>query len=331
MPIRRRLLLATAALPPAAARRAAAQGAAQPGSDWPNRPVTVVVPWPPGGSTDVMVRILVQRLSADLGQPFVVDNRPGATGTVGHAWVARQRPDGYTLLAGTNSTYAIAPHLYASLPYDNDRAFTPITQLATNPQMLCVHPSLPVNTFAEFLAYARARPGELTFGTSGLGGTSHLATELLMSMAGIEMLHVPYRGGGPAAQAILAGETKVTFVDAITALPFLRAGQLRALGVSTAQRTPLAPEVPTLAEAGLPGYQSSTDFGLFAPAGLPDPLLRRIHAAVVAALRSPEVTEKLLQQGMTPVGSAPEEFAAYLRREGEKWGEIIRARNIRAP
>jgi tripartite-type tricarboxylate transporter receptor subunit TctC len=325
MPNRRSLLLAAAAAP-FAAHRAAAQA-----SDWPNRPVTVVVPWPAGGSTDVMVRVLMQRMSGDLGQPFVIDNRAGATGTVGHAWVARQRPDGYTLLTGTNSTYAIAPHLYPSLPYDNERGFTPITQLATNPQMLCVHPSLPVNTFAEFLAHARANPGRLPFGTSGIGGTSHLATELLMAMANLQMLHVPYRGGGPAAQAILAGETKVTFVDAITAIPFLRAGQLRALGVSTAERTPLATDVPTIAEVGLPGYQSSTDFGMFAPAGMPDPLLRRIHAATVGALRSQEVTEKLLQQGMTPAGSTPEEFVAYLRREGEKWGEIIRARNIRAP
>jgi tripartite-type tricarboxylate transporter receptor subunit TctC len=324
-PTRRRLLLAGGVLP------LALRGAAAQAQDWPNRPVTVVVPWAAGGSTDVMVRVILQRMSTDLGQPFVVDNRAGATGTVGHAWVARQRPDGYTLLAATNSTYAIAPHLYASLPYDNEHAFTPITQLATNPQMLCVHPSVPVRNFAEFLAYVRARPGELPFGTSGIGGTSHLATELLMAMTGLQMLHVPYRGGGPAAQAIVAGETKVTFVDVITAVPFLRGGQLRALAVSTTERSPLVPEVPTIAEAGLPGYQSSTDFALLAPAGMPDPLVRRIHATTVAALRSQEVTEKLLQQGMTPVGSTPEEFVAYQRREIAKWGEIIRARNIRAP
>lgn len=318
----RRTLLALPALLPAAAR---AQGS------YPDRPVTVVNPWPAGGSSDSVTRILMQRLSADLGQPFVVENRPGATGTLGHAHVARARPDGHTLLLGTNSTYAIAPHLNAALPYDNDRAFTGISLLATSPQILCVHPTVPVRTLAEFLALAKAQPGVLTFGTSGIGGTSHLATEMLMAMAGIDLLHVPYRGGAPAAQALLTGETRVTFIDLITALPFIAGGQVRALGASTAQRAALAPEVPTIAEAGLPGFESSTDFAFLAPAGTPDAVVRKLHAASAAALRTPEVKEKLDAAGITILAEAPGQWPGYFQKEVGKWGGIIRARGIRAP
>ncbi len=322
-PTRRSVLLGTGALP-FATRRAAAQA-----QDWPNRPVTVVVPWAAGGSTDVMVRVVLHRMSADLGQPFVVDNRAGATGTVGHAWVARQRPDGYTLLAATNSTYAIAPHLYASLPYDNERAFTPITQLATNPQMLCVHPSVPVRNFAEFLAYARARPGEIPFGTSGIGGTSHLATELLMAMTGIQMLHVPYRGGGPAAQAIVAGETKVTFVDVITAVPFLRGGQLRALAVSTTERSPLVPDVPTIAEAGVPSYQSVGWGGMLAPRGTPSATMARLMDKLAAIMALAAVQQQLVKIGVEPSVLLGAEFEQFMREDLERFGIAARAANLK--
>ena len=298
-------------------------------SDWPNRSVSVVVPWPAGGSTDALVRTLTQHLASSTSQSFVVDNRTGATGTVGHAFVARARGDGYTLLAGTNSTYAIAPHLMGTLPYD-DSAFAPIMLMATNPQLLVTHPSQPFQNLAQFLAFARANPGRLSFASSGNGGTSHLATELLMQMAGIEMLHVPYRGGGPAAQAQLTGEVQVTFVDAITAIPHMRAGTMRALGVSTAERSALAPDVPTIAEGGLPGFESSTDFALFAPAETPAPLIARIHAVFATTLRDAGVRERLLAQGMTPVVGATADFRAYQARESAKWGALIRARNIRA-
>jgi tripartite-type tricarboxylate transporter receptor subunit TctC len=299
-------------------------------SDWPTRPVTVVVPWPAGGSTDSLVRVLTQHLSTTTQQSFVVDNRTGATGTVGHAFVARARGDGTTLLAGTNSTYAIAPHLMGALPYDNDAAFAPVMLMATNPQLLVAHPAQPFADFAGFLAFARANPGRLSFASSGNGGTSHLATELLMEMARIELLHVPYRGGAPAAQAQLSGEVQVTFVDAITAIPHLRAGTMRALGVSTATRTPLAPEVPTIHEAGLPGFESSTDFALFAPAETAPALIARIHAVFATTLSDAGVRERLLAQGMTPVIGRSEDFRAYQQRESAKWGALIRARNIRA-
>ena len=320
MRLPRRLLpiLATPAFAPPAFAQA----------EWPNRPVTIVVPWPAGGSTDSLVRVITQFMAGATGQGFVVENRSGATGTLGHAYVARARGDGYTLLAGTNSTYAIAPHLMGSLPYD-DAAFVPISLLATTPQMLVAHPSQPFSDFRSFLAYARANPGRLSYASSGNGGTSHLATELLMQMAGLEMLHVPYRGGAPAAQAQLAGEVQVTFVDAITAIPHLRAGTMRALGVSTASRTSLAPEVPTLAEAGLPGFESSTDFAAFAPPETPAPLIDRIFTAFATALADPTVRERLLGQGVTPIAGRPEEFRAYQLRESAKWGALIRARNIR--
>lgn len=297
-------------------------------AEWPSRPVTVVVPWPAGGSTDSLVRVITQHLAGATGQSFVVENRTGATGTVGHAYVARARGDGYTLLAGTNSTYAIAPHLMGSLPND-DSALAPISLLATTPQMLVAHPSQPFADFSGFLAFARANPGRLSFASSGNGGTSHLATELLMQMAGVEMLHVPYRGGAPAAQAQLAGEVQVTFVDAITAIPHLRAGTMRPLGVSTAARSPLAPEVPTLSEAGLPGFESSTDFAAFGPAEMPAPLVARVYAAFAGALADAGVRQRLLDQGVTPIAGLPEAFRAYQAGESAKWGGLIRARNIR--
>ncbi|WP_043338716.1 Bug family tripartite tricarboxylate transporter substrate binding protein [Belnapia moabensis] len=318
--MRRRTLLAGLALP-AIAR---AQGA------YPDRPVTIVNPWPAGGSSDSVARILAQRMSADLGQPFVVENRPGATGTLGHNYVARARPDGATLLVGTNSTYAIAPHL-AALPYDNATAFTGVSLLASSPQILCLHPSVPAQDLTGFLALARAKPDGFSFGTSGIGGTSHLATEMLMAMAGVSMLHVPYRGGGPSAQALLAGETQVTFIDLITALPFMASGQARPIGTSTARRAALAPEVPTIAEAGLPGFESSTDFAMLAPAGTPEPVIRVLASASAAALRAPEVATKLEAAGIAILAEGPVEWPGYFSREVGKWGDIIKARNIRAP
>ena len=317
---RRGLLLGLAAAPALAWAQA-----------YPDRPVTVVNPWPAGGSSDSVARVLMQRMSADLGQPFVVENRPGATGTLGHNYVARSRPDGATLLLGTNSTYAIAPHLTAGLPYDNATAFTGISLIASSPQILCVHPGVPARSLAEFLALAKAQPDVLSFGTSGIGGTSHLATEMLMAMAGISMLHVPYRGGGPAAQALLTGETRVTFIDLITALPFIASGQVRALGTSTLRRAALAPEVPTIAEAGLPGFDSSTDFAFLAPAGTPEAVVRKLAAASAAALQAPEVKARLEAAGITILAEGPEQWPGYFARENAKWGGIIRARNIRVP
>jgi tripartite-type tricarboxylate transporter receptor subunit TctC len=320
---RRALLAATLAAP--ALRTAAAQ------APWPTRPVTMVNPWPAGGSSDTMARLFAQRFTTVFGQQFVVENRAGASGTIGHNHVAQQRPDGTTLLFGTNSTYAIAPHLISPLPYDNRAAFTGISLVARTAQSVCVHPSVPVTTIQEFLAYVRARPGEVNFSTAGIGATSHLATELLMAAAGLNMVHVPYRGGAPSAQAVLSGETKMSFIDAITALPHRQAGTLKMLAVSTAARSPLAQDVPTLQEAGVAGFESSTDMALLAPANLPEAISARLAQAVRAAVTDAAFRQQIIAQGAEPVGSSPAEFAAYWTRESEKWATLIRARGIRVP
>ncbi len=296
---------------------------------YPSRPVVVVNPWPPGGSSDTMARIVMQRMTVILGQNFVVENRPGASGTVGTGSVARARPDGYTLLFGTNSTYAIAPHLMEGLPYDNATALAGISLVGRMAQSFCVHPSVPANTLQEFLAIARAQPGQLSFSSAGNGASSHLATELLMEKAGVNLLHVPYRGGAPSAQAVVTGEVRCSFIDLITALPLSRGGSVRILAVSTADRSPLALDVPTIAQAGVPGFESSTDASLFAPAGTPEPIIRRLNEAVREAVAHPETRAALLTQAVEPVGSTTQEFAAYFARENAKWSEIIRSRNIR--
>jgi tripartite-type tricarboxylate transporter receptor subunit TctC len=268
-------------------------------------------------------------MGTELGQTMVVENRPGASGTIGHTAASQSDPDGYTLLLATNSTYAMAPHLLGKLQYDSDKAFAPIGLVLSSPQILCVHPSIPVTTVAEFLGYVRARqPDGVVFESSGHGGSSHLAMELLMSMAKFSMLHVPYRGGGPALQALVAGEVNTGFVDSVIALPMAEGGKIRMLGVSTTERLPLAPDVPTIAEAGVPGFQSSTDVALLAPAATPPAIIERISAVLLSALKSPEVRDPLLKQGALIVGGTPDAFPAYYTKESAKWGEIIRTRGI---
>ncbi|HMK80672.1 MAG TPA: tripartite tricarboxylate transporter substrate binding protein [Xanthobacteraceae bacterium] len=307
----------------ASARRAAADDA------YPSRVIKLVVPWPPGGITDVLGRILAQRMGAELNATMIVENRAGASGTIGHTLVAQAAPDGYTLLLATNSTYAMAPYLLGKLPYDSDKAFAPIGLVASSPQVLCVHPSVPVTDVKGFLAYVRARqPNGVSFESSGPGGSSHLAMELLMSMANVGMLHVPYRGGGPALQALVAGEVDAGFVDSVVALPMAATGQIRTLGVSSKERLAVAPDLPTIAEAGVPGFQSSTDVAMLAPAATPPAIIRKISAALIAALQSPQAREPMSKQGVIIVAGTPEEFPAYYTAESAKWGEIIRSRGI---
>ncbi|TDG18747.1 tripartite tricarboxylate transporter substrate binding protein [Paracraurococcus ruber] len=309
---------------------AGAGAGTSPAGAWPNRPVTVVVPWPAGGSTDTVVRVLAPRIAQDLGQPVLVDNRTGASGTVGHLSVARARPDGYTLLVGTNSTFAMAPHLM-DIPYDHDRAFAPLGLVAFNVLYLCVHPSVPARSLAELVALARAQPGKLTYASAGAGSSFHLAMEMLLHQTKADILHVPYRGGAPATQALVAGEVQISCIDAVSGLPFVRSGDVRILAVTGDQRTPLLPQVPTVAEAlGLPGFRTTTDFAMFAPAGTPEEVLRRIHQANLAAVRAPEVRGRIAELGMETVEGTPEGFAAYYRRELAMWGGIIREKGIRA-
>ena len=309
-----------------ALRRASAQAA------YPSRVIKLIVPWPPGGITDVTGRILAQRMGTELGQTIVVENRPGASGTIGHNAVSQAEPDGYTLLLATNSTYAMAPHLLGKLPYDSDKAFAPIGLVVSSPQVLCVHRSIPVTDVKSFLDYVRPRqPDGVTFESSGPGSSSHMAMELLMSMAKFSMLHVPYRGGGPALQALVAGEVNTGFVDSVVALPMAEGGKIRMLGVSTTERLPLAPDVPTISEAGVTGFQSSTDVAMLAPAGTPAAIIQRVNAALLVALKSPEVRDPLLKQGALIVGGAPDQFPAYYAQESAKWREIIRSRGIKIP
>ncbi len=317
---RRHLALAGLGLA-TAPRRAAAQAA------YPTRPVTVVAPFAPGGSTDFVARLIAPALQSALGQPFTVDNRSGASGTVGAASVARARADGYTLLMAPNSTFAMAPFLF-QIPYDNATAFAPISLLAVNPMAVCVAANSPIRDLAGLVAAARAAPGRVTYGHAGVGVSNHLAVELFAQAAGIQLEGVSYRGGAPAAQALLTGEVQLSFVDTVTAVPFLRERQMRALAVTGARRSGALPEVPTVAEQGFAGFAASTDFALFAPAGTPADILRRLGEAAVAAMRSAEVRDRLAPLAIDPVGGTPEEFAAYFAAETAKWREIIRAKNI---
>jgi tripartite-type tricarboxylate transporter receptor subunit TctC len=308
------------------ARGAAAQGAEPfPG----NRPVTLVVSWAPGGSSDFTARLLAQGMSRTLPGNVVVDNRPGAVGTIGHASVARARPDGHTLLVGVNSTYAMSRHLIPTRGYNDERDFVGIGRIAVSPIFLCVNPRLGVTDIAGLVARAKAEPGRLSYGSSGAGSSAHLATEMFLRAAGIEVQNVTYRGGAPAVQALVANEVQMAFVDAVTALPLMAANSITAIGLSALERSPLAPNVPTIAESGFPGFEATTNWSLMGPAGLPAPIVQRLHAAMTAALNDPEVRDRLRQNAIIPVVGTPDAFPAYLAAESAKWEEVIRTRGIR--
>ncbi|MDP1967183.1 MAG: tripartite tricarboxylate transporter substrate binding protein [Reyranella sp.] len=304
-------------------------GAQTQGSDYPNKPIRMIIPWAAGGPTDSIGRVLTQKMAEQMGQSFIIENKPGATGTIGHAIAARSAPDGYTVLLASNSTFSIAPHLYKDLSYDTATAFAPVAWVALNAQVLSVHPSLPAKSYAELVALAKAEPGKLNFSTAGVGSTSHLATELLMSMAGIKLTHVPYKGGEPSLQALLAGETKVAFVDLSIAGAQAAAGRLRPLAVSTPKRAELLPDLPTLAEAGLPGFESMTTFAMFAPAGTPPEVIARLNREVNKALATQEVKKWMLGQGIAGVGGPPADLAAHQATDSAKWGKIIKEQGIK--
>ena len=300
--------------------------AAQPA--WPTRTVTLVVPWAPGGSQDALGRVLAGPLSAELGQQVVVDNRAGATGTIGSASVARARPDGYTLLMGSTSTYAMAPHL-VQLPYDNDRAFAAVGHIAAMPILMLVPAALPVRDVAGFIALARQPGTRLAYASSGTGSSTHLATEMFLQMAGIEVPDVAYRGGGPAVQGMLTGETQMTFQTAATVLGLMRSGDLRALAVATRDRIPFTPDLPTFAEAGFPNFEVVENIALLAPSGTPAPILARLNEALERVMAAPEVRQRLNDLAIIPGVRSPNAFAPAAAEESATWRELIRARNIR--
>jgi tripartite-type tricarboxylate transporter receptor subunit TctC len=298
----------------------AASAAAQ---SYPNHPVRIVIPLSPGGTTDVPGRIVAQKLSETLGQQFFVENRAGAGGTIGADYVAKSKPDGYTLLL-TASPFVIAPHVYKNMPYDALADFAPVIRIATGPYVLVVHPSLGVNSVKELIAQAKKEPGKIDFASSGNGGAQHLVTELFMYMTGIKLNHVPYKGSGPAQQDLMSGIIKVSFVGTPIAIPHMKSGRLKALGVSTAVRSPEMPDVPTIAEAGVPGYEATVWIGMLAPAGTPREIVARLNGEIGKLVRTDEVKKLIAPTGMEPDPDTPEQFGVYLKGDYEKWGKVVR-------
>jgi len=292
--------------------------------DWPSRSVRWVVPFPPGSTPDTVTRLLAQGLGEALHQPFVVDNRSGAGGNIGTDLVAKAKPDGYTLLLGSNGPIAVNQALYADLPYDPTRDLAPITLLVRAPQIFTVNPGVPAADFKEFVAYAKANPGKLSYGSVGSGSASHLTMEELKHRAGIDLVHVPYRGFPPAITDLLAGQIQATCAIAASVLPYIRAGTLRGLAVTTLARTAIAPDLPSVAELGLPELESYAWQGLLAPAATPPALLGRIHDATVAVLTRPDVRATLAQQGYEVIGDSPAQYAAFIRAETARWTAVIR-------
>ena len=296
---------------------------------YPTKPIRLLVGFPAGGSTDILARSLAPRLSQALGQPVIVENRPGAGGNVAGEATARAAPDGYTLFMTTVASHAINPHLYSKMPYDAIKDFTPVTLAASYPLLLATHPGVPARSVAELLQLARSKPGALIFASSGNGSPGHLSGELFKSMGGVNIVHVPYKGGAPSTLAVLGGEAQMTFATMPAVLPHVKSGKLIGLAVTTAQRSSAAPEIPTIAEAGLPGYDVNSWAGVVGPAGMPRKIVARLHAEFARALHSDELKEKLALEGATPIGNRPEEFAAFLREELAKWGKTARDANAK--
>ncbi len=297
--------------------------------EYPEKPIRLLVPAAPGGGADFVARILGVKLTEAMGQTVVVENRAGASGTIAADHAAKSPADGYTLLLGQSTSVVIAPHLYKKLGYDTLRDLAPVTLVAQVPNILVVHPSVPAKTVSEFIALAKAQPELLNFGSSGNGAPSHLAGEMFKSAAGVKMVHVPYKGAGLAVNGLIAGEIQVMFAPIVSALPQVRAGRLRALAVTSAVRTAAAPELPTLAESGLAGFDISSWFGVFAPANTPLPVIDRLYRETAKALQSADVRERFAKEGAEPVGSSPADFTGYVRAEFAKYTRIVRDSGIK--
>ncbi len=302
-----------------------ANGFAQP---YPNKPVRMVVTFAAGGGTDLVARAVAPKLSEFLGQPVVVENRAGANGAVGADFVAKSAPDGYTLCVCAAGTIAVGPHL-TKQPFDTFRDFVPVTLLATSPFVVTVNPAVQANDIRELIAMAKAYPGRINFGSSGIGGAPHLSTELFKNMTGTDMVHVAYKGLGPAITDLLGGQIHMMFADVGVVAPHLKSGRLRGLAISSATRSAAVPDLPTVAEAGVPGYAASTWYGLMAPAGTPAPVAARVSSEVRKVLTLPEIRSALVAQGVEPAPMAPEQFAGFVREEHAKWGKVVKAANIK--
>jgi len=298
------------------------------GQTYPSKPIRLIVPFAAGGGNDNIARLVGKRLNESLGQPLVIDNRPGAGGVLGAELAAKSAPDGYTLFLGGVGSHAVNPNLIEKLPYDPIRDFAPVILLAKAPLILVVHPSVPARTLSEFVEYARKNPGKLNFASNGNGSSAQLAAVMFGSMARVDMVHVPYKGLAPALTDLLSGQVQLMFSSVVAILPHIKAGKLRALAVTGEKRMPSLPEVPTVAESGFPGFEASSWYGILAPAGTPREIVTRLNTEFTRALEQPEVRKTLLADGAEPVGGTPESFAAYIRSEKERMGKLIRDANI---
>lgn len=296
--------------------------------DYPNKPVRIIVPYPAGGTTDIIARLAADRLSQHFKQPFVVDNRPGASGAIGAVAVKQAAPDGYTLVMATASSHGINSALNANLPYDAVKDFAPVTKVAITPNVIAVHPSLPADNLQEMLALARDKPGELNFGSTSAGGSPHMSAELLKMMAEVDMLHVPYRGAGPMLTDLVGGQITIGFDNLPSTMPFIRSEKVRALAVTTAERWPGAPDIPTVAESGVPGYEVSGWFGLLAPAGTPREILDQLQAAVAQAMEPEEVRKQLMELGAIGAVNSPDEFAREIADDVARWKKVVEATGV---
>jgi tripartite-type tricarboxylate transporter receptor subunit TctC len=291
---------------------------------WPTKPIRYVVPFAPGGTTDILARTISEKLSVALGQPVIVENKPGAGGGVGAAEVAKAAPDGYTIMGGTISTHAINATLYSNLPYDPVKDFVAITLIARVPNMLVINNDIPAKNVAELIKLMKAKPGNWNFASAGNGTSQHLSGELFKGMAGVEMQHVPYKGSPPALTDVMGGQVSMTFDNITTAWTLAKGGKLRALAVTTAKRSPVAPDVPTVAESGLPGYEIGSWQGVFAPAKTPPEIVKRLNTEIVKIINMPDVQAKLIDLGAEPVGNSSEDFTVFVKAEVVKWGEVVK-------
>ena len=304
----------------------AAQALAQKG--YPEKPIRMIVPFAPGGSNDIMGRLVAGKLTENMGQQVVVDNRPGASGIIGTDLAAKAAPDGYTVLV-MSLTFTVNPSIRSKLPYDTEKDLIPVTVIASAPLILVVHPSLPVKSVREFIAYAKANPGKLNFGSGGPGSTPHLAGEMLKTMAGLQMTHIPYKGGGPALADLVGGQIQLMLENIPSTLPFVKSEKLRVLAVTSKKRSPTVLDVPTLDEAGLKGYELTGWNGLFVPRGTPRAIVNRLHAETVKALAAPDVKQRLAAMSAEPGGESPETFAAFVKAEIRKWAKIAKEAGLK--
>ncbi len=292
--------------------------------NYPSKTIRILVGFAPGGSTDIVARLIAQEMTKNVGQQVVVENRPGAGGNIAAELVSKAAPDGYTLHACTTGVFAIAPFIYSKLPYDPEKGLTPVTQTGTLPYIIDLHPSLPANNVKEFIAIAKARPGQINYASSGVGTASHLAAALFASAAGISMTHVPYKGTGNAMSDLLAGQVVLLFDQPVSSLPHIQAGKLRVLGISSAQRFSTLKHIPTIAEQGLPGFEAISWAGICAPGGTPKPIVDRVYNEVAKVLKVPELRDRLLRDGIEPVGSTPEQYVEHIKKEMVKWAKVVK-------